>query len=308
MSTPTTVIVLMGGPDAEREVSLSSGSRVAAALETFEDLVVLARAVDAPEESELRSMFESDRADVIFPVLHGAWGEGGELQSRLESIGVPFVGSGRDAAELAMDKMRSKAMITDLDIPTPAASPVTPGREIEIPLPLVLKPIADGSSVGVRMVSTPEELTEARRTLEPRHDRIMAEAFVSGRELTVGMVDGRMLPPIEIIPTSGFYDYEAKYLRNDTRYVVSPELPSEVEDDLESWSRRILEAFAVRDFGRVDWLLPSGEGDRPRPTFLELNTIPGMTDHSLIPMAAETIGLPMPALCRRLVDAALRRD
>lgn len=307
MSDPTTVIVLMGGPDAEREVSLSSGGRVTAALETFDDLRVLARTVDAPEESELRSMFESDRAEVIFPVLHGAWGEGGRLQSRLESIGLPFVGSGRDAAELAMDKMRSKAVVMNLGIPTPMAGEVTPDREIEVPLPLVLKPIADGSSVGVRMVGTQEELARARRELSSEHDRIMAEAYVRGRELTVGMVDGRMLPPIEIIPTSGFYDYEAKYLRDDTRYVVSPELPPGVEDDLQSWSRRILETFAIRDFGRVDWLLPESSTEAGDPVFLELNSIPGMTDCSLVPMAARKIGLPMPLLCRRLVDAALRR-
>ena len=307
MSTTTTVIVLMGGPDAERDVSLSSGRRVAAALKTFDDLVVLARDVDAPGESELRSMLESDRANVVFPVLHGAWGEGGELQSRLESIGIPFVGSGRSAAELAMDKMRSKAVIGELGIPTPFASPVIPGRPIEIPLPLVLKPISDGSSVGVRLATTRQELTEARLALEVEHDRLMAESFVAGRELTVGMAGGRMLPPIEIIPNSGFYDYEAKYLRDDTRYVVSPDLPSGIEDDLEAWSRRILEAFDVRDFGRVDWLLPSSDPLPARPTFLEVNTIPGMTDHSLIPMAAESIGLPMPSLCRLLVDAAVRR-
>jgi D-alanine-D-alanine ligase len=297
----------MGGPDAEREVSLASGGRVVAALETFDDLTVVARPVDAPEESGLRAMFESDGADVIFPVLHGAWGEGGALQSRLERIGTPFVGSGRAAAELAMDKMRSKAMVAELAIPTPAAEPVSPGREIGIPLPLVLKPIADGSSVGVRMASTPEELAEVRPALEADHDRLMAESFVRGRELTVGMVDGAMLPPIEIIPSTGFYDYEAKYLRDDTRYVVSPDLPSGVEEDLETWSRRILDAFEVRDFGRVDWLLPSEGPSGPRPTFLEVNTIPGMTDHSLIPMGAERIGFPMPKLCRRLIEAALDR-
>lgn len=307
LNSGTTITVLMGGPDAEREVSLSSGGRVAAALATFEDLTVVPRIVDAPAAAELAGLFTEDGTDVVFPVLHGAWGEGGTLQMALERLAVPFVGSGRAAAELAMDKMRSKAIVTGLDIPTPPAMRVEPGCSIDLPLPIVLKPVADGSSVGVRFVSTPGELEPARRELEAGHDRIMAEGFVSGRELTVATVAGEVLPPIEIIPADGFYDYEAKYVRDDTRYVVSPDLPPGVGDELAAWSRRILETFGVRDFGRVDWLLPDDPAGASHPSFLEVNTIPGMTDHSLVPMAAASIGLSMPALCRRLVETARAR-
>ena len=307
LNSGTTITVLMGGPDAEREVSLSSGGRVAAALATFEDLTVVPRIVDAPAAAELAGLFTEDGTDVVFPVLHGAWGEGGTLQAALERLAVPFVGSGRAAAELAMDKMRSKAIVTGLDIPTPPAMRVEPGCSIDLPLPIVLIPVADGSSVGVRFVSTPGELEPARRELEAGHDRIMAEGFVSGRELTVATVAGEVLPPIEIIPADGFYDYEAKYVRDDTRYVVSPDLPPGVGDELAAWSRRILETFGVRDFGRVDWLLPDDPAGASHPSFLEVNTIPGMTDHSLVPMAAASIGLSMPALCRRLVETARAR-
>lgn len=307
MTSNPKVIVLMGGPDAEREVSLSSGERVTAALLRHEDLTVTSRVIDAPAEEELRSMIHSVDADVVFPVLHGDWGEGGILQGRLESIGIPFVGSGRAASELAMDKMRSKKVVAKLGIPTPTAAVLALGVEVDLDLPLVLKPVSDGSSVGVRPVRTAEELAAARRELEPRHDRIMAETMVSGRELTVGFLDHQVLPPIEIIPANGFYDYEAKYERDDTGYVVAPELPKDVERDLDRWSRIILEAFGVRDFGRVDWLLPGPSDPLQGPQFLEVNTIPGMTDHSLVPMAADAIGLPMPALCRRLVEAAIAR-
>lgn len=307
MNPGLTVTVLMGGPDAEREVSLSSGGRVAAALSTFDDLQVATRIIDAPGVRELGGMFDEDETDVVFPMLHGAWGEGGTLQSHLETLGIPFVGSRRATAELAMDKLRSKAIVEGLDIPTPPSMLVVPGRGIDLPLPIVLKPVSDGSSVGVRAVSTPEELGPARRELESRHDRIMAEGFVSGRELTVAVAAGEILPPIEIIPASGFYDYEAKYIRDDTRYVVSPDLPPGVGNELADWSLKILETFEVRDFGRVDWLLPRDPAGPCHPSFLEVNTIPGMTDHSLVPMAAASIGLPMPALCRRLAEIAHAR-
>ena len=135
----------------------------------------------------------------------------------------------------------------------------------------------------------------------------MAESWISGRELTVGIVGDDVLPVIEILPADGFYDFEAKYERNDTRYLVSPSLPHGVEPLLVDWSRRIHDGIGARDLSRVDWMLGVGTDGAPEPWFLEVNTLPGMTDHSLVPMGAEAIGLSMPALCRRLIETALDR-
>ena len=303
-SAPQSILVLKGGPDAEREVSIASGTRVATALATFDDLRVVDRTIERPDVDELRGMVEDARADVVFPVLHGPWGEGGSLQALLEAMDIPFVGSGSVAASHAMDKLRTKATVASLGIATPAAVAIEADRPVELPPPLVVKPVADGSSVGVRMARTTTELEALLGLEDAGHGRLMAEALVEGRELTVGLLGGRPLPIIEIVPSEGWYDYEAKYERSDTRYVVEPSLPAGVAERLHEWSGRIAEAMSIRDLGRVDWMLPAGDAPDPRPMFLEVNTIPGMTDHSLLPKAAAATGVDFPTLCRSIVDSA----
>ena len=305
------VTVLMGGPDAERPVSLDSGSRVAAALRDVPGMDVTELVIDRPTAASLRTSLDANGTDIVFPVLHGPWGEGGGLQRLLETIDAPFVGSGSTAAEAAMDKMRTKAIARAAGVPTPPACLIGEDGAIDIDVPFVIKPTDEGSSVGVRLIRDPAETADVIAELRTTHSALMAERYVAGRELTVTVLEGEALPPVEIEPSEGFYDYDAKYVRNDTRYTVSPPLPPGVESRMADDSVRIFQALQCRDLARVDWLIEEAEGldagMEPGIWMLEVNTIPGMTSHSLAPMAAAARGIDLPGLCRRMVDAAVRR-
>ncbi|NBP52152.1 MAG: D-alanine--D-alanine ligase [Actinobacteria bacterium] len=291
------VLVLKGGPDAEREVSLRSGTEVAAALRQG-GFAVEEVTIDRPGLAELRAM----RGDVVFPVLHGAWGEGGALQEILDADGRPYVGSGPSAARLAMDKVATKRAVAAIGVPTPASQELRPGVEFTLACPVVLKPADDGSSVDLRICRSPQDVMRARLELEPRRDRILAEEYVAGRELTVGLVDGECLPIIEIRPNDGTYDYEAKYNRDDTQYLLDPALPDGIAEAVRAFSRAAWHAAGCRDVARADFML-----DERGPWFLEINTMPGFTDHSLLPKAAAHAGIPMEALVAGLVGRAMSR-
>jgi D-alanine-D-alanine ligase len=291
------VVVLMGGPDAEHEVSLRSGAQVLLALQAS-GLEATSLVVDRPEVEALRGL----DADVVFPVLHGPFGEGGPLQERLEAAGVAFVGCGSSASRLGMDKLACKRIVSAVGVPTPEAEPLVPGMPTRIEPPAVIKPIDDGSSVGVRLCDSPRDVAEARQELEPRFERLMIERRIRGREITVGLLDGHPLPIIEIVPAKGFYDFEAKYLRDDTRYLVDPPIEPRFADACRLHAVAAWNAIGCRDLARVDFLL-----DHDGPWFLEINTMPGMTDHSLLPKAAAKAGCSMPVLCRSLVERAWSR-
>jgi len=304
-SERTRVLVLMGGPDAEHDVSAASGTAVAAALRLDRTFDVADQVIDeiSPEQ-----ILESD-PHVVFPVLHGPWGEGGPLQQILEQVerahGVPFVGCGSRAAALAMDKWLTKQHLAEAGgIATPEAVLFNPRSE-QCPLrpPVVLKPIDDGSSVGVYLCHDEEQISRAmERERRAIRGPIMAERLIAGRELTVGMLEGEPLPLIEIVPATEFYDYDAKYERDDTRYVIEPSLPDGVRDDCCRIAKAAFDLLECRDLARVDFMLDEGG-----LWLLEVNTMPGFTSHSLLPMAAAAIGLDMAALTRRLVRAALQR-
>ena len=295
MSRPR-VAVLMGGPDAEHEVSLASGKRVADGLEAHGRWEVARHVVERPDSAWLREL----GADVVFPVLHGPFGEGGPLQEALEEADVPYVGSGPLASRRGMDKFESKRLATARGVPTPDA--IDPAREPigRLEPPVVVKPVDDGSSVGVRLCRSAAEVERACRACSNR--RLMIERLVAGRKVTVGLVCGEVLPIVEIRPAEGFYDYEAKYRRGDTRYEVEPSLDPDHAEACRRHARAVWEAIGCRDLARVDFML-----DAEGPWFLEVNTMPGMTGHSLLPMAAERSGLAMPELCGLLVEAALDR-
>jgi D-alanine-D-alanine ligase len=308
MERKPTVLVLMGGPDAEREVSLASGREVAAALRSHGAFDVVDRVIDKPTIFELKALASQCAAEVIFPVLHGRWGEGGPLQQLLEQLGLPYVGSQPRAAALAMDKMQSKAAVTMHGVPTPPAQELATGERCAIAPPLVLKPVDDGSSVDLRICRSASEIEIARKDLHARRGRLMAESYVAGRELTVGIILDQPLPIIEIIPAVEYYDYPAKYTRDDTRYQINPPLPPAVIDECVHMSMTAYRALGCRDLARVDIIF-----DGRQPWFLEINTMPGFTTHSLVPMAARSSaggggpGIEMPELCARLAGAALRR-
>jgi D-alanine-D-alanine ligase len=291
------VLVLMGGPDAEHEVSLKSGGQVVAALRRG-GARVEERVIDRPGLDELRGM----PGEVVFPVLHGPWGEGGPLQELLVADGRPFVGCLPAAARLAMDKPAGKRAVAEVGVPTPASQVVTEGDPVTLEPPLVLKPCDDGSSVDLRVCLTRADVDRERPGLHARRPRLMAESFIRGREMTVGLLEDRTLPIIEIRPKSGLYDYEAKYLRDDTEYLIDPDLPPGTAEAMRDFARKAWRRLGLRDVARVDFLL-----DERGPWFLEANTMPGMTDHSLVPKAAAHVGLPMERLTTLLVERAMAR-
>ena len=306
----TRVLVLSGGPDAEREVSLQSGAGVADAARSA-GLVVIHETVERPSLSELRSMVQRSGADAVFPALHGPWGEGGPLQDMLEAIGIPYVGCGPHAARLAMDKLATKLLAAQAGVPTlPAAVLNLRDDRCPLALPVVVKPVHEGSSVGLHLC--PDEGAWSRaiaavRDAQHAHPQraSMVERMVRGVELTVGVLDGDALSIVRIEPASGVYDYDAKYVRNDTRYSVAPELPDGLSERVRADAARVAHALGVRHLCRVDFLLEQGK-DGARHWLLEANTMPGFTSHSLLPMAAAHAGLVMPALVGRLVEMALR--
>ena len=305
----TRVLVLGGGPDAERDISIQSAQGVHDAL-AGAGLDSTLAIVDTPSPDEVRGW----DADVVFPVLHGRFGEGGRLQGLLEDASVAFVGSGARASRRAMDKMGTKLAAARHGIPTLDASILDPDDERPpIDPPLVIKPVADGSSYGLHLCPDRGAWDSARIELRAAHrarpDRVsMIEPMVRGRELTVGVLDdgaGALvaLPIVEISPASGVYDYQSKYERDDTVYTVSPDLADDLAGDLHRWSLGLCAALGVRHLARVDFML-DGSG---APHMLEINTMPGFTASSLLPKAARRHGLDMPALCAHLVSCAARR-
>lgn len=299
----TRVLVLMGGPDAERDVSIMSGTEVARALRQHGLFDVKDLVVDRITKEEILS----HHPEVIYPIVHGPWGEGGPLQEILEDLhlsdGIPYIGPKPRPAATAMNKLATKMHAVRLDIRTPKAREVRRREALDVVPPLVLKPSNDGSSVDLRICRTEIEAVRARAELEPRRELLMAEEYIEGREMTVGIVNGRVLPIIEIKPKTAFYDYQAKYFRDDTQYVVDPELPEAVKREMVDATAGIYSALHLRDIARADFMVNDAGA-----WFLEINTAPGMTTHSLVPMAARHIGIEMPELCASVVRAALSRD
>jgi len=294
------VAVLLGGKSAEREVSLKSGTMVLGALR--------ARGVDAhpfdPAERGLDELIEG-RYDRVFIALHGRFGEDGTVQGVLEWLGIPYTGSGVLASALAMDKRRTKLLWQASGLPTPAYEILHADSDLNavaarLGLPLMVKPVCEGSSLGMSKVREAGALDEAY-TLAVNYDRVvMAEKFIEGPELTVGILGDEVLPIIKLETPRDFYDYQAKYIADDTRYILPCGLPPARERALQALSLAAFAALGCRGWGRVDLMLDaSGE-----PQLLEVNTAPGMTDHSLVPMAARAVGLSYEDLCLRILEAA----
>jgi D-alanine-D-alanine ligase len=304
-------------------VSLKSGAAVTAALREAGHEVrerdILPDNLDALDE------FTRWQGQVIFPALHGQWSEGGGLQTILDARGVPYVGCRAAAAQLCMDKARTKTALAEHGLPTPAWQVLTGDTRCDVPLPLVLKPPCEGSSIDVAICRDIRQVEQARATLHGRHAQLLAEAFIAGKEMTVGVLETlavapdraadrsskpnqlQALPPIQIVPATEFYDYQAKYDRDDTRYLLDPQaigLSADVYDQLGVLAKATHRALGCRHMGRVDIMVDSAN----QPWILEVNTIPGFTSHSLLPMAAARAGVTMPALVDRLVRMAVVSD
>ncbi len=317
--------VWMGGPSRERAVSLQSGRAVVEALESLGHDV---RPADVrPEDVTPESL---GGLDVVFLALHGAWGEDGTLQALLDALGACYTGSGPKASRLAMDKTAAKQRFGEMGIPTPAfrvvdaddEGPLAEAMETLGP-DLVVKPVADGSSIDIAMVDTADGLAEAARAVWSRGEPALVERRIMGREFTVGILGERPLPLIEIRTPGGWYDcetdagpggfrpsrpatwydYEYKYASDDTRYVFEHGLEADLVERMQGIALAAHRALGCRDLSRVDLMLtPAGE-----PQVIEINTIPGFTGHSLVPKAAAHAGLSFARLCERIVALAWGR-
>ncbi len=312
--TSLKVLVLMGGDSREREISLLSGAAVARALAGLGHVVearTLARAADVLAMGDLRDW------DVVFPALHGGMGEDGRLQALLDVLDVPYALSGHLASAVAMDKAATKRILRSADIPTPDWLLVTPDREgvawpdrdqllkrvdAELGWPVVVKPNADGSSVGVRIVAQPSEFAVAFDEAAAGGRDVLLESYVPGRELTAAILLGRRLPLVEIVPHDGFYDFGNKYTAGASDYLCPAPVHSPLYERISGDARRAYDLLGCRGLARVDFRL-----DGSRYSCLEVNTIPGMTDTSLVPKAAAVVGIPFAALVDDLCRDGARR-
>jgi D-alanine-D-alanine ligase len=296
--------VLLGGRSAEREVSLKSGAMVLAALQR--------KGVDAqpfdPRDHGLDELFRA-RFDRVFIALHGRYGEDGTLQGALELAGIPYTGSGVLASALAMDKWRTKLVWQAAGVPTPRYELVAADTDFgavaeRLGLPIMVKPANEGSSIGMSKVRRAGDLEEAYARAANYDPLVIAEQFIDGPELTAGVLGREVLPLIRLETPRDFYDYEAKYIAEDTRYICPSGLPADQECAIQRAVLRAFDVVGCRGWGRVDLML-----DRAgNPNFLEVNTSPGMTDHSLVPMAARQSGMPFEELCMRILELATVGD
>lgn len=296
------VAVLFGGRSGEREVSLKSGSAVLAALQRQG---VDAHAFD-PASQELSALKGFDRA---FISLHGRYGEDGTIQGALELMGIPYTGSGVMASALGMDKWRTKLLWTAAGVTTPNYVLMDDATHPEnvvtaLGLPLFVKPANEGSSIGVSKVKQAGDLVAAYTLAKQSDPLVIAEQFVGGGEYTVGILGETALPIVRIVPKNEYYDYEAKYLRDDTEYLCPCGLPAEQEKQIQAEALQAFKVLGCRGWGRVDFLMDTAG----KHYFLEVNTSPGMTDHSLVPMAARAAGMDFEALVMRILQQTLRVD
>ena len=310
------VVVVMGGRSAEREVSLNTGAGVFAALkERGWDVV----AIDWRPSDSLARLLEESGAEVVWNALHGTWGEDGAVQGLCACLELPCTGSGILASALAMDKVMSKRIFESNGLPTPrwrilphspspAATPATPGLpgtdagdELAAwPLPFVVKPANEGSSVGVSIVDTRDQLPAAVFAARQFHGPVIVEDYIAGTEVFVGILNDRVLGSVEVRPKARFYDYEAKYKRTDTQYLIPPELPAQVIERAQELALAAYRALGCTGHARPD-LRISTAGE---VFVLEVNTLPGMTKTSLLPKIAASIGMDYPTLCEQILETA----
>ena len=290
------VAVLMGGVSSEREVSLRSGQAVVKGLEAagyaVTPVILTREAVEGlPAGTE-----------AVFLALHGGYGEGGGVQADLDRLGLPYTGAGAAASRLAMDKIATKRRLAAHGVPTAEYEVLAPGATTtRLPLPVVVKPPREGSSVGISRVMSPADWAPALALARQCDPEVLVERFIAGREMTAGVVDGEALPVVEIIPAGGWYGYEAKYVTGDTVYAfLDAAADGAIEARCRALALQTVAALGVRGLGRVDFRV-----DAAGACFvLELNSLPGFTATSLLPKAAARAGWSFSALCARILETA----
>jgi D-alanine-D-alanine ligase len=293
------ITVMLGGPSAEREVSLRSGAAVAQALRSLgHDVTEL--------DPKLPDWALPPKTEVVFLALHGTYGEDGAVQAKLEELGVPYTGCGPAASRIAFDKVLTKQRCLESGVPT-AKFIVIESTAASWPMgwqpPVVLKPVRQGSSVGLQFVERVSDWSNALTEAMRYDDRVLMEERIIGRETTVGILDGETLPVVEVRPKQGVYDYLTKYTSGASEYLCPAPFDPEIAERIQAAALATFKAIGGRDYARVDVMVRlTGE-----PVVLEINTLPGMTETSLLPKAAAAAGLSYADLCQRMVDLALRR-
>jgi D-alanine-D-alanine ligase len=295
------VAVLFGGKSAEREVSLKSGNAV---LQALQDAGVDAFGIDVGDDFLQRLL--NEKIDRAFIILHGRGGEDGSMQGLLECLGIPYTGSGILASALAMDKLRTKQVWHSLGIPTPrhavlACEDDCISAATELGFPLIVKPAHEGSSIGMAKVTSLPELTAAWKDASSYDSQVLVEQWITGPEFTIATLRDQVLPPIALGTPHTFYDYDAKYVANDTQYRIPCGLDSTKEKELMDLTAKACEALGIAGWGRAD-VMQDADGQF---WFLEVNTAPGMTDHSLVPMAARAAGLDFQQLVLSILAASV---
>lgn len=299
MRRALSITVMLGGPSAEREVSLKSGAAVVRALRGFGH-----RVTELDPRGPNWELVPG--TDVVFLALHGTYGEDGTVQERLESMRVPFTGCDSASSRIAFDKIETKRRCVAAGVPTPRFT-VVRSRRAGFPLgwqpPVVVKPVRQGSSVGLRFVERVEDWREALAETLRYDTEALVEERIEGRETTVGILGGEPLPVVEIRPLKGGYDYENKYTVGATEYTCPALFDRGTTERIQQVAMRAFEAIGCRDYGRVD-VMARADG---QPLVLEVNTLPGMTESSLLPKAAAAAGIDFVELCQHMVELALRR-
>ncbi len=299
---PKRIAVLKGGPGSEREVSLATGAGVAKALRSL--------GANVTEVDVRGDDFElPEGVELAFIALHGTFGEDGQVQQILEERGVAYTGEGVEESRIAFDKILSKQHFDAAAVPTPKWEVITSGQTPGMPLPYVIKAPKQGSTVGIYIVKKESEVAKALKDAAEYDQRLLVEEFIPGRELTVGVLGDQALPIIEIIPKGGFYDFTNKYpflnpgAGGAAQHVCPANLPDALTKEIQQLALRAHRSLGLGVYSRVDVLLPeSGE-----PTVLEVNTIPGMTEASLLPEAAGVAGIRYPQLCARIIELSHAR-
>lgn len=297
---PWRITVMLGGPSAEREISIKSGRAVAGALR------LLGHRVEELDPRDGPGWKLPDGTEVVFLALHGTYGEDGTVQAELDKLGVPYTGSGPEASRIAFDKILAKKKFLEAGVPTARFAVLKEATE-EWPEgwrpPVVIKPARQGSSVGLEMVNETAQLRPAIERALAHDTEVLMEERIMGREATVGILEDRALPVIEVCPRDGVLDYEHKYTKGATEYYLPGRFDGATAMRVQEAALAAFRAVGARDYARVDVMVRSN-GD---PVVLEVNTLPGMTELSLLPKAAGAAGYSFGALCERMVELALKR-
>ena len=294
--------VLGGGVSSEREISLLSAQSTLTALKGKEVETVFID-ISTPNEKEIKEMVTNSRLDIAFLALHGEFGEDGKIQQILDDLKIPYTGSGPKASLLAMDKLASKKIFIEKSIPTANFCVLCKGQELkeEIKYPTVVKPHFAGSSIGVSIVDKKEDLGPALDKAFALQDLVILEDYIAGREVTVGILEDKPLAVVEIIPRRGHYDFDAKYSDSETQFIVPANLSKDIYEKVQRIALAAHRALGCRHFSRVDIRLSTDN----IPYVLEVNSIPGLTSHSLLPLSAKACGVDFGELITKMVTLAI---